>query len=468
MASDNLTTDAILSQFAYFNSNVQTKEGKFTLANFDYTHTFANKTTLTPSVLYEYANLYGNTINLNKDYPGKTNLFQKVTNPYTNPISGIRFKLDYALPIGDGKLETGYQFRNDQQNGTFDFTINPEPIPLVDFSEFRGTAKTKNFINSVYSQYSGKNEKLNYIAGLRYEYAKREVILSNDVNPHIINFSNFFPTLNLLYTFNDSWNVKANYSKRVQRNNNSELNPIPEREHSETLEQGNPDLLPQFVDLAEIGTTHTFKKGSLFTNLYYQITKNPIQRVNSVYSDTILNRVYTNAEKARMYGLELGANYKPKKWISLYLGTNFYNYKISGGLDILGESSTVNNSDWVYAINSNGTFNLDKTWSLTANVNYTSKKPTAQGQDSSFLSPNLSVKKLLFDGRGSLGLQWQYIDFGNMKTNEQRITTSGIDFYTTTNYIYETNILLLNFSYNFNKLSSKTKLPTSEFGEKEF
>jgi outer membrane receptor protein involved in Fe transport len=178
--------------------------------------------------------------------------------------------------------------------------------------------------------------------------------------------------------------------------------------------------------------------------------------------------VYTNAEKARLYGLELGANYKPKKWMSLYLGTNIYNYKISGGLDILGETSSVNNSDWVYAINGNGTFNLDKTWSLTANVNYTSKKPTAQGEDSSFLSPNLSVKKLILDGRGSFSLQWQYIDFGNMKTNEQRITTSGVDFYTTTNYIYETNVLLLNFSYNFNKLSSKNKLPTSEFGEKEF
>ena len=137
-------------------------------------------------------------------------------------------------------------------------------------------------------------------------------------------------------------------------------------------------------------------------------------------------------------------------------------------MDILGETSTVNNSDWVYSVNANGTFNLGKNWSITANVNYISEKPSAQGVDSSFLTPNMSLKKTILDGRGSLGFQWQYINFGNMNTNQQRITTYGSDFYTTTNYIYETNILQLNFSYNFNKLTSKNKLPTSEFGEKEF
>ncbi|MBK6478784.1 MAG: outer membrane beta-barrel protein [Saprospiraceae bacterium] len=52
----------------------------------------------------------------------------------------------------------------------------------------------------------------------------------------------------------------------MQRNNNFELNPIPEREHSETLEQGDPDLLPQYVDLAEFGINHDFNKGSFFLN----------------------------------------------------------------------------------------------------------------------------------------------------------------------------------------------------------
>ena len=438
------------------------------MGNFDYTHTFTNHSTLTSSLLYEHANLFGNTINKNLDLPTKSIVLQEVNNPYTNPIIGFRFKLDYVIPIGTGKWESGYQYRNDQQDGTFDYILIPTPIPPVDNSKFKGTAKANNHINSVYTQYSGKADKMQYVAGLRYEYSAREVVLSTDINPHLLNLSNLFPSANLLYTFNNSWNAKFGYSKRVQRNNNSELNPIPEREHSETLEQGDPDLLPQFVDLAELGMNHTFKKGTLFTTLYYQNIKNPIQRVNSVYADTILNRLFTNAEKARLFGLEFGTNLKPVKWMSMFVGGNIYNYKISGNLNVLDKISTVNNSNWVYSINANSTFNLDKNWSVTANVNYTSAKPTAQGEDSRFLSPNMSVKKNILDGKGSLGLQWQNINFGSMNSNQQRITTSGNDFYTTTNYIYETNVMLLNFSYNFNKLTSKNKLPTSETGEKEF
>jgi len=101
-------------------------------------------------------------------------------------------------------------------------------------------------------------------------------------------------------------------------------------------------------------------------------------------------------------------------------------------------------------------------------VNYLSNRPTAQGEDSRFLAPDLVLKKSFKDNRYSLSLQWQYIDLGIKQSNRQRITTWGEDFYTSTNYIYETDIIMLNFSYNLNWKNGKSKLPSSEFGEKEF
>lgn len=463
----DLTSGVTLKQLTYFNSNLQNKEGKFVLGSFDYTHTFKNNSKLSTSVIYENANLYGNTINKNLDYPNKIAIFQFVTNPYSNPINGYRLKLDYNTTIGKGKLETGYQFRRDKQDGKFDYTVTPN-TNQPDSSKFRGTAKSNNQINSVYTQYSKKVSKLQYTAGLRYEYATREVNLSSDINPHQLNLSNLFPSANLLYTVNNEWNIKAGYSKRVQRNNNFELNPIPEREHSETLEQGDPDLLPQFIDLIELGVNHTFKKGSFFAIMYYQNIKNPVQRVNSVYADTILNRLFTNAEKARLIGLEFGTTIKANKWLTTYLGANIYNYKISGALNVLGTSLIVSNANWVYSINMNSTFDLGNKWSMQANFNYLSNRPTAQGEDSRFFSPNTSIKKTFSNGKYALGLQWQNMNLGFMNANQQRITTWGTDFYTTTNYIYETDVFLLNFSINLNKLNSKTKLPSSELGEKEF
>ena len=462
-----MTTGDLLSEFTYFNSNLQNKEGEFLLGNFNYSHTFKNNSKLSTSAIYENANLHGNTVNKNLDYPNKANLFQLVTNPYTNPITGYRLKLDYNTAVGDGKLEAGYQYRWDKQDGAFDYNVTPA-TNQPDIAKFSGTAKSLNIINGVYAQFTNKFSELQYTLGLRYEYATREVNLSSDINPHYLNLSNLFPSANLLYTINKEWNIKTGYSKRVQRNNNFELNPIPEREHSETLEQGDPDLLPQFIDLVELGINHNFKKGSFFATLYYQNIKNPIQRVNSVYADTILNRLFTNADKARLIGLELGTTINPTKWINAYLGANVYNYKISGPLNVLGTTTNINNADWVYSINMNTTFNLGNNWSMQANVNYLSNRPTAQGEDSRFFSPNTSVKKTFGNGKYSVGLQWQNMNLGFMNANQQRITTWGNDFYTTTNYIYETDVFLLNFSMNLNKLSSKVKLPASELGEKEF
>lgn len=71
-------------------------------------------------------------------------------------------------------------------------------------------------------------------------------------------------------------------------------------------------------------------------------------------------------------------------------------------------------------------------------------------------------------GRMTALLQWQNMDLGLIRSNEQRISTWAPDFYTTTNYIYEVDVFMLNFSYNLNKLAKKLKLPGSEFGEKEF
>ena len=104
--------------------------------------------------------------------------------------------------------------------------------------------------------------------------------------------------------------------------------------------------MPEFIYLAETGLIKNFNNGSFVGTLYYQDIKNPIQRVNSVYADTVLNRVFTNAAKGKRLGLELGTNYSPAKWTQLYLGTNVYKSSLSGV--ILNYPQNVENSAWVW------------------------------------------------------------------------------------------------------------------------
>jgi len=260
--------------------------------------------------------------------------------------------------------------------------------------------------------------------------------------------------------------VKIGYNRRIKRTNNYELNPFPEREHAETLEQGDPNLLPELIGNYETGVERSFKKGSLFATIYYQTTQNPIQRVNKIFNDSILVRAFTNAGRSTQLGFETNINFKVNPIWSFVLGGNIYQYQING--NIFNNSISINNSSLVYSINSTQNFNLPKLWNVQLSVNYLSNRATAQGNDGRFLTPHLSIKKSTADKRWSFQIQWLNIDAGMQQSNRQRITTSGKDFYTTTNYIYETDQIQFSTSFNLSKRNRKIVLPISEIGEKEF
>jgi outer membrane receptor protein involved in Fe transport len=461
----DVNTGQIIGKTTYYNSNVVKRQGDFTLGNLDYNHVFKNKSTLTLSGVLEYDMLQGYTHNRNLNYPDTTTLQQYTVNTNSNPLHGYRLQADYAVTIGPGKLESGYQWKYQKQNGNFLTQVQDSGTgDLITQSD--NVTDVRNDIQSLYSQYSGKAGKLQYTGGVRYEYSTRDFSTAQTANLYNLKLSNLFPSANLLYTFNDNWKAKAGFSRRVQRTSFTELNPYPEREHSETFELGDPNLLPEFVNLTELGVIRPFSQGSFFATLYHQDISNAINRVNKVVTDTILYRLYTNAGKANLWGVEFGGDIKINKWWQLYLGANLFNYHIRGNL--FENSVQVNNSSWNYTINGNTNISFSKTSSFQFNVNYLSARATAQGKDSRFIVPNSSFRQTFYKGRLAASLQWQDMDFGILHTNQQRITTSGTNFYTTTNYIQETNIFLLNLSFSINQSSKKPKLPNSEFGDKEF
>ena len=63
----------------------------------------------------------------------------------------------------------------------------------------------------------------------------------------------------------------------------------------------------------------------------------------------------------------------------------------------------------------------------------------------------------------------QNIDMGLLNSIEQRITTfRPEEFFTTTNYVYEVDVVTLNLSYSFNVRTDESGFIESEFGEREF
>lgn len=458
--------------FQYFNHNLRERRGDFVLGSLDWVHSFQNEAELSASFLYEYTLLGGPTVNQNLGEPDRSILYQDEFNTNDNPLNGVRFQLDYKfMPFDFGILETGYQYRDLTHTGDFiyerrtDFNYEFELVP-----EFSSEVDLERTIHSGYVQLSGKKGKWEYAAGSRLEVMDRSFRLKDKTNTIdetlIYDFVKLYPSASLQYEVNDNTKIKAAYSKRVERNSTFKMNPFAEREHSETLEQGDKNLRPEFIDLVELGVTKDLKGGnSIFATGYFRHIDNVVNRVNTIYNDTILNRIYSNVGNAKAIGLEVGAEIKPTKKWSNFIGANIYNYSIDGSFD----NRVIDTDATIYSINLNSTWRFWDNASLQFTFNYLSDRNTAQGEDSRFYSPNLTFQKSFMDNRLTATLQWQNIDLGLLDTNEQRITTfRQNEFFTTTNYIYEVDMIILNLSYTFKKGSNKSKFIDSEFGKKEF
>jgi ferric enterobactin receptor len=466
-SKQNNASGNTLSAFTYFNSNDQQRSGIFTLASADCQHRFSNTSKISFSALYEKADLSGLTFNRNLRSQNSTDTIQYTENPYTNPLNAYRIKADYTKQHGKGTFQAGYQFRYDVQDGNFFYNVIVLGTnQFVSDPQFTSNVKASNYINAGYVQYAGVAGKLNYSTGLRIEQSERNLSFTANNGKEKLSLLNLFPSLQLRYKAGERGVAKIGYSRRIKRTNNYELNPFPEREHSETLEQGDAKLLPEFISNYEAGIEQSFSKGNLFATIYYQVTANPIQRVNKVFNDTILNRVFTNAGRATQIGMETNFNYQLTPWWNTVVGGNMYKFRIKGTL--FNNTVAINNSSWVYSINSTQSFTLPKYWSMQLSVNYLSLRATAQGEDSYFLTPHFTLKKTTADRRWAFQLQWLNMDGGLNSSNRQRITTRGGDFFTTTRYIYETDQLQLSVGFSLSKKNRKVTLPQSEIGEKEF
>ena len=465
-------TDKIDYQFQYYNENLRIRKSDFVLGSLDYDHRFDNSAHLNTSILYEYTLLGGPTTNRNLGHPDNTIVYQDEYNTNDNPLYGLRINLDYTFkPLSIGTLKMGYQYRNLDHTGDFVYERKNNETQLFELvPEFSSEVNLRRSLHSVYLQNNIQFEKWNLATGLRFENMDRDLSLKDKTGQlderYSLNFNKLFPSANIQYQLKENLSLNLAYSKRIERTTTFKMNPFPEREHSETLEQGDPNLHPELIDQVELGINYKDKKDNrLFSSVYFRNVNHLINRVNTVYNDTILNRIYSNVGNAKVVGREMTMEYNLGKKIKILASSNFYYNIIRGSFD----GHIVNKDAYAYNINFNSTFLFSDTAFAQFTLNYLSSRITAQGKDSEYYSPNLTYVKRFWNNQLTVSMQWKNIDMGLLNTNEQRISTQrSSEFYTTTNYVYEVDMILLSLSYNFKNRKNTTNFIDSEFGKREF
>jgi outer membrane receptor protein involved in Fe transport len=281
---------------------------------------------------------------------------------------------DFVNPISENlKLEMGIRgavrnyvssLSNYYQDGSGKYVLVPQ---------FSNNYEFTDQVYAAYTTFSQKIKNFTYQLGLRVESSSYtgNLISANQKFKNDYPFS-LFPSLFMTYKLNDKSDLQVNYSRKINRPNFFQLIPNYDISDPVNISKGNPDLIPEFTNLAEISYQNQLsKKTSFLATAYFRNTNNLI--TNYQYRDPKLDSnlvtSYANANTSYNIGLELTTKTKFTKWWDFTINVNLYNSTLKAGALAGG----ADNSQFSMFGKINNSFTLPKNFSIQLSGDYQAK-----------------------------------------------------------------------------------------------
>ena len=348
-------------------SGGRTSDGKFNFkrnnSQLNFTHKFPKEgKELNASLNANYGTVSDFSNIINKFYSPDGSLIdsKNVRNNGTNNNNQLTAKIDFENALGeDKKIEFGVRsFFNNYKSNFNSFSIiggKEEKLPLSN------NYKYDEQVHAGYATYTAKMGSIGYQAGLRAEYSKFTGELLDSAKqfgyqyPSAIKniWDALFPSLYLSKKLSESEEVQLNYSRRIRRPGFWQLNPFIDINDPLNIQQGNPDLKPEFRNSYEFNYNKKFKNNSNFFGVvYYRNTVGDITR----YSDTLTQQQYKqlnnaavdpnailntfiNAKSNNILGLELTYQQKFNPHFDVTPSASFAYKKVNAAVDKLNLSN---------------------------------------------------------------------------------------------------------------------------------
>ena len=188
-------------------------------------------------------------------------------------------------------------------------------------------------------------EKLKVVTGARVEstdiYVQSKIVevigeAPDSTNTGSINVTNLLPSLNLIYSLNESMNVRGGFNQTLARPNLREIAPFAS--FDPLIDQffiGNPELVTTDINNYDLRWEWFINPGEIFAvSAFYKTFKNPItlQYLNSSNPEF----QFTNVDKGEIAGIE----FEFRKNLGV-LGRAFENFKLSTNLTFIESSMDV-------------------------------------------------------------------------------------------------------------------------------
>ncbi|MES2133963.1 MAG: outer membrane beta-barrel protein [Bacteroidota bacterium] len=324
---------------------------------------------------------------------------------YSNANQYI-FQADYVNPISDTrKFEAGIKsyYKKSLSSNNTDTTSGNE-------SNYQKNLAMSNryiiddMINAAYVNYSAKTFwDIGYQAGLRFEQSYYKGTITDKNQSFSYNYpstsndilKSLFPALYFSKKLKKNQEVQINFSRKINRPNFFQLMPFVMFADKQNYRIGNPQLKPEFKNIAEANYNKILTKGSYLASGYFRYEEQPITDVAypSQTDPNVLVNTSINGDNSIRYGIENTFKYTLVKNLDWTINVNAYYIYIRGL--VVPTEPVVKAEGYAYNAKTTLSYKFPKQFTLQVNGNYESPKILLLGVAKEIYSMDVSLNKMI-------------------------------------------------------------------------
>jgi len=368
-------------------------------------------------------------------------------------VDNYFLQIDYTLPFkNNSKLEAGMKsnFRNYRNDFTTShlnkitnvFELIPEFTNDIDYDEN---------VYGYYATFSKEYKKINYSLALRTEITLTKIFEDIKQEEFTNEYTDFFPTIELGYNFENKSALLAYYSRYINRPSISQLNPFNSFTDERFILIGNPFLNPSYSNYFLLEYYIEFKKITLIPSIYHtNTTDNILDILEITGSQTndgfdIYRGIPINNGVLNQTGAELLLTYYPTNKLRLNGSITPFYASLSNTKE---NQYDYDDFRWYAQLSAN--YKVNNTLRFKIDYAYQSPIKTAITEFETYQYTNITTSKDLFNSKATLTFKVQDV-FNTRKGIYNSLEANTISKRTTT---FESRYLL-SLSYRFNKASKR-------------
>lgn len=351
-------------------------------------------------------------------------------------------QVDYFMPFLEGKLEAGYKGELQQIDNTiFSESFDQSRGEFMPDAQINNQFDFDQLVHAGYLQIGREFGPLGVQVGLRGEQVETNFHLLNNDSTYNNAYNSLFPSAFLSYRPIDELQLKASYSKRINRPRTWSLNPFSNFDNPRVRRSGNPALKPEYTHAFEFGITHFGEVTTLSISPFYRETVDAIRRFEIFDSTGVANVTFVNFDRNESYGADVTG--------TIRLGEAFTGMLSFSGFQSVNDAGNIETGLGVGAFswNMRGNVSAQLPWDLEGQLTYFYRAPfeVEGGRIESMQSADIALQKKLFDGRARIGVRVS----DPLKGMGFHIRRGDGRFLQETHNTWNSQAAFLTFSYNF-------------------